>query len=178
MSKTTLQSSRPIMRTILRLLYSRRKTNRVATTQHTTPATIIRYPTESGCSKFGSTPGGGGIAPETSASIKNNRPSRASPNMKTICFYSERRAELLYWQCVVGQEQGRVEGERHGGMNLGGLSWLLGYSCCRHLPNFTNSTSSYANTWRQSVKHSFHFSLPQELVLKYVRCCFVMAVDG
>jgi hypothetical protein len=36
-----------------------------------------------------------------------------------------------------------------------------------HLPEPRNPTLSYTNTWRQSVKHSFSFSLPQEVVLKY-----------
>jgi hypothetical protein len=55
-----------MMRITLRLVYSLRKTNSVANAQHTTLAIIMRYPIESGCSKFGSMPGGGGITPEIS----------------------------------------------------------------------------------------------------------------
>jgi hypothetical protein len=43
-------------------------------------------------------------------------------------------------------------------------------------PNFANSTSSNASTYR-SVKHSFNSSLPQKVVLKHTQHCSVIAVD-
>jgi hypothetical protein len=56
----------------LRRVYSRRKRTTVADHQHTTAPIIIRYPIDSGCSKFGLTPDGGGTAPEISkTSVKN-----------------------------------------------------------------------------------------------------------